>query len=127
MRIFKTRMFSKWSKKNRISDSDIVRAVKEIEKGLFDADLGQKIIKKRIARRGAGKSGGYRTILAYVSGKKAFFLYAFSKKEKDNINEKEKEALSILGKSLLAMNDLEIEKRLKNGSLVEILEEKNEK
>ena len=58
MRIFKTRMFSKWSKKNRISDSDIVRAVKEIEKGLFDADLGQKSLKRELQGEEQGKVEG---------------------------------------------------------------------
>jgi hypothetical protein len=31
--------------------------------GLFDADLGGGLFKKRIARQGQGKSGGFRTLV----------------------------------------------------------------
>jgi len=38
--------------------------VVEIQKGLIDARLGGGLIKKRVARSGHGKRGGYRVILA---------------------------------------------------------------
>jgi hypothetical protein len=33
-----------------------------IERGLVDADLGGGVIKQRIARKGGGKSGGFRAL-----------------------------------------------------------------
>ena len=125
VKAYKTRLFNKWAKKNKVSDSDLYSALEEIEKGLVDADLGRKLVKKRVKRQGSGKSGGYRTILAYITGKKAFFLYAFGKNQKSNITESEKSALEILGNSLLKMSETDIVKRLKDGSLIEVLEDKN--
>jgi hypothetical protein len=47
--------------------------VGDLENGLWDADLGGGVYKKRLARAGAGKSGGYRTIVFFKSGERAFF------------------------------------------------------
>jgi hypothetical protein len=47
-------------------DADQIRAaIERAEEGLVDADLGGGVIKQRIARRGEGRSGGYRTIIAF--------------------------------------------------------------
>ncbi|MCY3994976.1 MAG: type II toxin-antitoxin system RelE/ParE family toxin, partial [Rhodobacter sp.] len=35
---------------------------------MIDADLGGGVIKQRIARRGGGRSGGFRTILLFRRG-----------------------------------------------------------
>jgi len=40
MRIFKYRTFHQWAKKEKIADTDLKKAIDEIEKGLFDANLG---------------------------------------------------------------------------------------
>ena len=40
-------------------------AIARAERGLVDADLGGGLIKQRVARRGGGRSGGYRTVIAY--------------------------------------------------------------
>lgn len=54
MRIFKTKVFSKFAKKEQISDTALLEAVERSEKGLIDADLGGHIIKQRIRREGQG-------------------------------------------------------------------------
>jgi hypothetical protein len=41
---------------------------------LVDARLGGFLIKKRVAGFGRGKSGGYRTIVAYRQGDRVVFL-----------------------------------------------------
>ena len=50
-------------------------AVARAEKGQIDAELGGEVIKQRIARPGQGKSKGYRTIIFFRRGAKAFFVY----------------------------------------------------
>ena len=80
MRIFKNKEFHKWTKKQSIKDSSLQKAVQEMNDGLYDANLGGGIYKKRIAYGGKGKRGGVRTILAFQIGKKAFFIYGFAKK-----------------------------------------------
>jgi hypothetical protein len=47
--------------------------------GLFEADLGGDLLKKRIARPGQGKSGGYRTLVATNRDSRWIFVYGFAK------------------------------------------------
>jgi hypothetical protein len=64
MSVYRTRSFSRWARKQRLSDADLCEAVREMRQGLYEADLGGGLLKKRIARPGRGKSGGFRTIVA---------------------------------------------------------------
>jgi hypothetical protein len=64
-RIFKTPDFASWAKDESVDHSALLTAVQEIEDGLVDAKLGGNVIKKRVARTGQGKSGGFRTIIAF--------------------------------------------------------------
>jgi len=62
-----------------IADSSLLEAIERAEQGLMDADLGGGLIKQRVARKGQGRSGGYRTILAYRARDRAFFILGFAK------------------------------------------------
>jgi hypothetical protein len=46
--------------------------------------LGGNLIKKRVARAGKGKRGGYGTIIVYPLGSRAVFVYGFPKSAKAN-------------------------------------------
>ena len=72
MRIFKNKWFVKFAKKEGISDEKLLWAVGEVDKGSVDADSGGGVIKQRIARPQEGKSGGYRTIILFRKGDRAF-------------------------------------------------------
>jgi hypothetical protein len=74
-----------------------------MRRGLYEADLGGGLLKKRIARPGQGKSGGFRTIVATNRGNRWFFIYGFAKNERANIDEDEEAALKKYGQTLLAM------------------------
>ena len=65
MRVFKTKGFARFARRERISDANLGEAVRRAERGLVDADLGGGVIKQRVARPGQGKSGGYRVLVAY--------------------------------------------------------------
>lgn len=93
MKVYKNIAFNKWQIKNKISDEVIIKAIQEMNNGLIDADLGGDLFKKRIARNGMGKRGGYRTIVAMKKATGWFFLVGFSKNESDNIDKKELFAL----------------------------------
>jgi hypothetical protein len=86
IRIYVNRWFAKFAAKEKIGDTTLADAVHRAEAGLIDADLGGGLVKQRIARRGVGKSGGYRSILIFRSGQRAIFLYAFAKSAKANLN-----------------------------------------
>ena len=75
MQILTTRKFNGFCQNNGINDDLLVKAISEIESGLVEAELGAQIVKKRVARDGGGKRGGYRTIIFFKLGKRAIFLH----------------------------------------------------
>jgi hypothetical protein len=79
VRIFTSRWFQRFVQKERISDAVLREAVARAENDRIDADLGGGVIKQRIARPGQGRSKGYRTIILFRRGAKAFFVYWFAK------------------------------------------------
>jgi hypothetical protein len=58
-RIFETPDFASWAQDESVDDSALLTAIQEIEDGLIDAKLSGNVIKKRVARTGQGKSGGF--------------------------------------------------------------------
>ena len=66
--IYKTKEFTSLTKKESLSDNDLIKACTELKNGLYDADLGGNTYKKRIASGNKGKSGGYRTIIGKSIG-----------------------------------------------------------
>ena len=85
-RIFKTKLFSKLTNKYEITDCDLSKAVQEIQAGLYEADLGGNVYKKRVAIGNRGKSHGVRTIIATKLNQHWFFIFGFKKNERLNIN-----------------------------------------
>lgn len=98
MGIYKTKVFNRWALKEGPSDKQIWTAVTEMQGGLYDADLGGGLFKKRIANSGRGKSGGFRTLVATNKAERWIFVYGFAKNEKSNIDRDELEALKRLSK-----------------------------
>ena len=119
MRIFKTKAFNKWAK-GLLSDKHLLAAAEEIAAGDFDACLGQKVYKKRIAVVGKGKSGGARTIIAYQEGNNLFFMDGFTKGEKANISPTEKIALQKAASVYLALCTADLNKAVKANILIEL-------
>lgn len=120
MRVFRNKLFSKWAISEGLMDEALLVAVEEIERGLVDADLGGHVVKKRVAIRGQGISGGIRTLLAYKMGDKAFFMYGFAKNARSNIHYKELKSLKLLAKELLKYTDKELANAVKCGALTEV-------
>jgi hypothetical protein len=85
MRVFKTGPFARFAKHEGIADQELCEAVRRAEKGSIDADLGGAVIKQRLARQGQGRSGGWRSIVLFRRGDRAFFVYGFAKSDRDNI------------------------------------------
>ena len=88
--------------------------------GLFDADLGGGLLKKRIARPGQGKSGGYRTLVATNKGNRWVFVYGFPKNERSNIDRDEEEALKKLAAHLLSLSAQAVAQAEQAGELIEV-------
>lgn len=120
MAVYKTRWFDRWARKEGLADSSLCRAVQEMASGLFEADLGGGLLKKRIARPGRGKSGGYRTLVATNRGNRWVFVFGFPKNERSNIDRDEEEALKKLAAHLLSLTATAMGKAERNGELMEV-------
>ncbi len=119
-RILKRKDFARWQASEKLSDATLCKAVKEMESGLIDADLGGYLYKKRVARPGSGKSGGYRTLVSAKIGSRYVFLHGFPKSDKANITQDEKKALQYAGKAFLELAGEALSKALQSGVLVEV-------
>ena len=126
MRILKTRIFDRWANNEGLTDQVLAEAVGEMEQGLIDATLGGHIYKKRVALPGHGKRGGSRTLLAYRSKDKAFFIFGFAKNERTNINAKELKSLKLLADELLNYSNKRLERAIKVNELIEIMVQEHE-
>lgn len=107
-------------RKAHLSDDTLRDAVAEVERGLIDADLGGRIVKKRIGLPGRGKRGGIRTLIATNYMDRWIFVFGFAKNERDNIDAKELRALQTTAEALLALNDGQIASAIEDGALLEI-------
>ena len=120
MKILKLVSFDKFAQKQDISDEALCNAIERAEKGLIDADLGDGVIKQRIAREREGKRGGFRVIVIFRSMERAFFIYGFAKNERDNIRRDEKAAIKKLAPYLLNLSEEGVDALIKNGTYVEV-------
>lgn len=89
--------------------------------GLYEADLGGGLLKKRIARAGQGKSGGFRTLVATNKGDRWIFVFGFSKNERANIDKREEEALKKLSAHLLSLSSEDLVVAQRNDELIEVI------
>lgn len=120
MRIFKNKPFQRYARKQKISDTALCAAVKEIEDGLVDADLGGNLYKKRIAKSGMGKRGGHRTLLAYVKGDRAFFMFGFEKNDMANVSKDDQTYLKALANTYIDYTDSELAHYINGGAIFEV-------
>ena len=120
MAIYQTLWFQRWARKQDLGEHTLCAAVREMQAGLYDADLGGGLVKKRIARPGQGKSGGYRTLVATNKGNRWYFVFGFPKNERSNIDKDETAALKRLATHLLALTPQALEAALLAGELMEI-------
>jgi hypothetical protein len=120
MSVYTTPWLDRWARKQKLSAEALCRAVAEMAAGLYDADLGAGLFKKRIARPGQGKSGGFRTLVATNKGDRWIFVYGFAKNERGNIDKDEEEALKKLSEHFLSLTPQAIVKAVKANELKEV-------
>jgi hypothetical protein len=120
MHIFKLKAFTRFQRRGALADEALIAAVDRAERGLIDADLGGGLIKQRVARRGQGRSGGFRTILAYRRGARAVFLYGFSKSDRDNIDDVELDYWRRIGQAYLNREQTFIATAITAGEISEV-------
>ncbi len=107
-------------KREGLADRDLCDALAEMRNGLVDARLGGGLVKKRIARAGQGRSGGYRVLVASNFGERWVFMFGFAKNERDNIDDDELKLIKRLAATLLSLSENDLRKALAVGELLEI-------
>jgi len=105
-----SKSFSRLAKREGVTDESLKDAVDRAEKGTVDADLGGGLIKQRVARPNKGRSGGFRTIIAYRRGKRAVFLHMFAKSKRANMKSDELEILKDLATQLDKLSDADLDR-----------------
>ncbi len=115
-----TRWFARFARKEGLADASLWHAIERAERGLIDADLGGGLIKQRVARPGAGRSGGYRVIVAYRASDRAIFFSGFAKSEVENIGSIELQSLRNIAADWLKADRLAIRENLEDGRWQEI-------
>ena len=120
MRTFKTRPFARFAHREGIADEALCDAVERAARGLVDADLGGGVIKQRIARRGRGRSGGFRTIVVFRRGELAFFVHGFAKSDRENLRRKELSGLRSLANEYLALDAAGLAAAQSTGAIIEV-------
>ncbi len=121
MRIFKNKWFTRFARQVGLEDTALCAAIREANQGTVDADLGGGVIKQRIARPGAGKSGGFRTIVLFKVGELAFFAYGFAKNARSNIETDELKAFRKLALVMLAYDEDTLAIAVDEGALTEVI------
>ena len=120
LQTFKTKAFARFAEREGVEDAALCEAVQRARSGLIDADLGGGVIKQRIARKGGGRSGGFRTIVLFRRGGLAFFVYGFAKSGRDNLRRNELETFRLLADEYLALDRRGLAAAQAAGAIVEV-------
>lgn len=120
MRVFATKWFARFARREGISSASLREAIERAESGSVDADLGGGLIKQRVARPGEGRSGGYRTLIAYRTARRAIFLYGFAKSDRENIESDDLVTARESAYLWLTSDAARIARAIAEGELVEV-------
>ena len=120
MRVFKSNRFHRFARKEKISDAMLCEAIERAERGLIDADLGAGLIKQRVARPGAGRSGGYRTLIFFRAETRAVFAFGFAKSDLANLEDDEEAAFKRAAKLVLGLSDAQMDAEVAAGRMLEV-------
>ena len=120
MQTFKTKAFSRFAGREGIDDAALCEAMDRARSGSVDADLGGGVIKLRIARKGGGRSGGFRTIVLFRRGDLAFFVYGFAKSARETLRRDELETFRRLADEYLALDRAGIATAQAVGAIIEV-------
>jgi hypothetical protein len=121
VRVFKTKDFARFARKENVEDANLCDAIFRAERGVIDADLTGGLIKQRVPRSGQGRSGGFRTIIAYRHDDRAFFIYGFAKSARDNIKADDLERLKVVAAALLSLSKAELKTAITEQKIQEVI------
>ena len=101
-------MVPRFTLKEEIRVPALLDAIRCAESGQIDADLGGEVLKQRVARPGEGKSKGYRIIIFFRRGSRAFLMYGYSKSQRSNIDEIELREFRNAARYVLNLSEMQL-------------------
>ena len=119
MRCFKKPWFQRFASKEGIADDTLKKLVEELEQGRAAANLGSFVYKQRLAREGAGKSGGYRIIFYYRKDDRVFFVFGFAKSDMGNVDRRDLAILKAEAQLLMQCSDNDLKIMVEHRLLME--------
>ncbi len=121
--MFKIKTFDRWAD-GVVSDKDLCTAAAEVMQGLFEADLGGGVCKKRVAMAGGGKSGGARTLIAKQNALAIFFVTGRKKSDPGtDFSAQQEKAAKLVAKALGNADATKLKDLLADGTIKEICNE----
>ena len=120
MQTFKTKAFARFTDREGLEDVALCEAMQRAHSGRIDANLGGGVIKQRIARKGGGRSGGFRTIVLFRRGDLAFFVYGFAKSNRENRRRNELMTFRLLADEYLALDQAGLTAVQSVGAIIEV-------
>ncbi len=124
MAIYQLKAFARFARGERIPDAKLTEAVERAARGLVDADLGGGLIKQRVARKGQGRSGGYRMMIAFRGADFSVFLFGFAKSDESNVDDRQLAVLRRFAASWLSADAALIKAAVERGELIEVRNDK---
>ncbi|MFM8636230.1 MAG: type II toxin-antitoxin system RelE/ParE family toxin [Betaproteobacteria bacterium] len=119
-RVFKLKTFARWAK-GLLSDEQLCAAAHEIQRGLYEADLGGGLCKKRVAIPGHGKSGATRTLVAKEGALGIFFIAGRQKSDPGtDFSDANVAQAQLIGAALQRASDRKLDALVEDGVLKEI-------
>ena len=104
-----------------MKDAALCAAAREIEQGLYEADLGQGVCKKRIAIPGKGKSGSTRTLVATRHAAAIIFMVGREKNESgSDFSDATVETARIIAAGFNKLTVEQMDDNVSTGQLMEI-------
>ncbi|RNA65317.1 type II toxin-antitoxin system RelE/ParE family toxin, partial [Prosthecochloris sp. ZM_2] len=74
-----------------------------------------------------GKSGGYRSVILFRSGDKAFFVFGFAKSARANISRVEERDFKDLSKEVFSLSETTLQTLIKRGAFVPVKRDEKSK
>jgi hypothetical protein len=122
VRVFAVPQVTRLLRKERLPDAALCAVAREVVAGRLgagEADLGDGLWKKRLARPGAGKSGGYRAVVAYRRARsdRVLFAFLFAKNAASTLTLAGHEALAKAAAAFVCATDAQLGALLEAGDV----------
>ncbi|MBP1208122.1 hypothetical protein JOD97_006209 [Duganella sp. 1411] len=122
-RVFKTKTFDRWAG-GVVTDTALCASADEIERGIWEADPGGGVCKKRVAVAGQGKSSSTRVLVAKKSA--IAVVYIVGKKKStpgSDFSDVEVAVTKAIAKSFHGMTSAQFDHLVAKGELKEICDD----